>query len=170
MVVSAVQPLRSARTRLEYVVYGNGSEGARHRRDGDMVRALAIECDFSSIEEMSEFARRVRLAHPNRRVEAHEIRISWGLDELDPARPRDVQRVMEYARSLADTISPGTPVTIVAHGDGVGGCLHIHMVMLNVTDLQTMSAIRDRWRDHRVLAAIADELATQRGMKVVERN
>lgn len=170
MPTTHVQPLRSARTRLEYVAYGNGSEGARHRRDRDMVRALAVECDFSSIEEMAEFAKRVRLAHPNRRVEAHEVRISWGLDELDPARPRDVQRAMEYARSLADTISPGTPVTIVAHGDGVGGCLHIHMVMLNVTDLQTMAAIRERWRDHRVLAAIADELATQRGMKVVERN
>lgn len=170
MPTTHVQPLRSARTRLEYVAYGNGSEGAERRRDGDMVRALAMDCDFADIEEMAEFARRLRLAHPNRRVEAHEIRISWGLDELDPTRPRDVQRAMEYARSLADTISPGTPVTIVAHGDGVGCCLHVHMVMLNVSDLQTMSAIRERWRDHRVLAAIADELATQRGMKVVERN
>lgn len=170
MPTTHVQPLRSARTRLEYVVYGNGSEGAERRRNRDMVRALAMDCDFADIEEMSEFARRMRLAHPNRHVEAYEIRISWGLDELDPAWPRDVQRAMEYARSLADTVSPDTPVTIVAHGDGVGGCLHIHMIMLNVIDMETMAAIRERWRDHRVLAAIADELATRRGMKVVERH
>lgn len=167
MPTTHITPIRSMATRLDYVSYGNGREGAKHRAAKDPVRALAFECDFGSREEMAAFARRVCLLK-GRLNEGCEVRVSWSREELDPNNPDDVAKAMEFGRALADELFPNSPVAITAHGDGVGGCLHIHIEFVNVSNLETLESIHGNGRNHRTVAAISDGLARERGMNVVK--
>lgn len=167
MPTTYVEPLPHLRGRLTYVVYGSGPEGTRNRREHNALRPLASWCSFSSIEQMGTYARKVRERFGNRKYEGHEIRVSWSIDELNPESEEDVLRAMEFGHALVAELFPESPYSIVAHGDGVGGCLHLHIDIVNVTDTTTCRAIRGFGRTNWQIRAITDVLCRERQMRVV---
>lgn len=167
MPTTHISPVRSLSTRLDYVTYGSGRVGSERRRSHDASRPLSFACDFGTREDMAAYARQLR-RRKQRRYDGYEVRVSWSRDELDPGSPDDVAAAMEFGRALADELFPGSPCAITAHGDGEGGCLHLHIDVVNVSDLGTGKSICGDGRCHRVVAAVSDTLARERGMRVVE--
>lgn len=167
MPTTYVEPLPHLRGRLNYVVYGSGPEGTKNRRERRAVRPLAQWCSFASIEQMGTYARKVRERFGNRKYEGHEIRVSWSIDELNPESEEDVLRAMEFGHALVGELFPESPYSIVAHGDGVGGCLHLHIDIVNVTDTTTCRAIRGFGRTNWQVKSVTDVLCRERQMRVV---
>ena len=167
MPTTFIQPVVSLKTRIEYVSYGNGSEGTQRRIDDDPIRALAYESDFESRKDFWTYARSLR-ERTKRSYDGYEVRVSWGRDELVPEKKEDIATAMEFGRALANELFPKTPVMITAHGDGVGNCLHLHIDFINVRDIDSGLAIRGKGRNHQTVVAISDTLARERGMKVVQ--
>ena len=167
MPTTYVEPLPHLRGRLNYVVYGSGPEGTKNRREHNAVRPLAQWCSFASIEQMGTYARKVRERFGNRKYEGHEIRVSWSLEELNPESEEDVLRAMEFGHALVGELFPESPYSIVAHGDGVGGCLHLHIDIVNVTDTTTCRAIRGFGRTNWQVKSVTDVLCRERQMRVV---
>ena len=166
MPTTHIQPVRSLKTRLEYVTYGSGPEGTARRNAHDAARPIGFVCDFSSREEMATFARRLIETNVWRMYEGYEVRVSWSREELVPENPEHVALALDYGIALARELFPNTPVAITAHGDGQGRCLHLHMDFINV-DLGTGLALAGNGRNHATIAAVADTLAYEHGMNVV---
>lgn len=144
---------------LAYVTLGNGETYRRNVADGT-VRYLAQECDLGSVDNALSYVAAVMRRFPIRKLEGYEIRVSWSLDELDPSNPDDVRTAMAFGHELAHAVFPDCPNVITAHGDGNGGCLHLHIASLN-HNMETGKAIRGDGRNHRTVAAISDRIATE---------
>ena len=144
---------------LAYVTLGNGETYRRNVADGT-VRYLAQECDLGSVDNTLSYVDAVMRRFPIRSLEGYEIRVSWSLDELDPSNPDDVRTAMAFGHELAHAVFPDCPTVITAHGDGNGGCLHLHIASLN-HNMETRKAIRGDGRNHRTVAAISDRIATE---------
>ena len=162
MPTTHVSPIRSMRTRLEYVTYGRGDELERRIASGD-TRALAQACDLGDIETAYTIARQARLAHAARRNEGYEVRVSWSPEELNPDDPEHVERAMAFGNELMRELFPNCPVVITAHGDGVGRCLHLHCDVVN-QDFETGRAIKGPSLNHKTIVAVSDRLADEWGM------
>lgn len=168
MPTTYIQPLRSMKTRLEYVTYGRGLEREQHLSNGTS-RALVQTNDLGDIYRTYSVAREACKSHAGRHVEGYEVRVSWSLDELDPNNQEDVEKAVAFGNELCSRLFPNSPRTITAHSDGVGGCLHLHCDVVNL-DMETSTAIRGKGRYYKTVVAVSKELSKQWDMQPVKRN
>ncbi|MBR3328152.1 MAG: relaxase/mobilization nuclease domain-containing protein [Atopobiaceae bacterium] len=133
------------------------------------MRYLKQITDLDDVHGTAAYARAVRERFSNRKLEGYEVRVSWSLDELDPNNPDDVDIAVAFGYELCHKLFPNFPVVVTAHGDGDGGCLHVHCDIVN-NDIQTDRAIRGDNRDHYHVAKTSDELAEGYGFRRVERH
>lgn len=168
MPTTHISSIRSMTTRLAYVTVGNGAERKQHLADGT-VRYLKQMTDLDDVDGVAAYARSVRQRFSNRRLEGYEVRVSWSPDELDPNNPDDVDLAVAFGHELCHRLFPDCPVVITAHGDGDGGCLHVHCDVVNHHTL-TEKAIRGDNRNHYHVSKISDELAESYGFRKVERH
>lgn len=104
----------------------------------DNPRVLAIDAKHCSAMAASrDFARlRADMGVPSDRVQVKGFVFSWGLNELNPADPEDVEKAMRAVSRFFDRLPPAARLQ-VAQGDGKsadGGPpkLHIHAPVANV--------------------------------------
>lgn len=168
MPTTHISTIRSLSTRLAYVTVGNGVERKQHLADGT-VRYLKQVSDLGDLPSVAAYAKSVIQRFSNRRLEGYEVRVSWALDELDPTNPDDVDIAVAFGHDLCHKLFPGCPVVVTAHGDGDGGCLHVHCDVVN-HDVRTDKAIRGNGRDHYHVSKVSDELAKSYGFRKVERH
>lgn len=130
MSTTNVQPLPHVRGRMSYTELGRGERRRGHIAAGTD-RIAAQMGDAASREAFTEYCEGLRSVHPNAVNEGYELRVSWALDELDPNKPEDIQRGMEYAYTLCHELAPDSPCWVTMHVDGEGGCVHAHTVIAN---------------------------------------
>lgn len=168
MPTTRLSPVVRVAGKVEYILYGAGDEKKQNKMNGT-TRTLAETYDLGSAENTVAYGHEIRRRFSNRNLEAHELRVSWSPEELSPDNPEDVDKAMRYGLKLCRRVAPGCPVFVAAHGDGAGGCLHLHCVIMN-NSLETDKAFSGDGRHHKIVSAKADELAREWGMNVVERS
>lgn len=162
MSTTNVQPLRSVRARMEYTRLGRGDMRRSHRHHGTD-RIIGRLGDFENRGDFVEYCETVT-AQAGRRVEGHEVRVSFDDQELRADRPEDVETALGHGYRLAKALAPDSPCDITAHGDGKGGMLHLHIAIANV-DEATGRALA-HGMNHKRVSALNDELAREWGLSV----
>lgn len=152
MPATRVEPLASARTRLEYVEFGKGGKGD--------YRPAAAYCSMERAQFI-EHAQEVR-RETGRKVEAYGLRISWSHDELDPSDPESIARALDMTREAVHALYPHCEFHAAVHLDGEGGCVHTHTEIIN-NDETTGRAIAKN-RTHRAVSKVADEVSAAWGI------
>ena len=130
MSTTHVQSLPNVRGRMSYTEFGEGKRRREHLENGTD-RIAAQMGDAASREDFIVYCEGQKHRHPNAVNEGYEVRISWATDELDPSRPDDIQRGMEYAYTLCHELAPDSMCWVTMHVDGEGGCVHAHATIAN---------------------------------------
>lgn len=130
MSTTHVQSLPNVRGRMSYTEFGEGKRRREHLENGTD-RIAAQMGDAASREDFIVYCEGQKHRHPNAVNEGYEVRISWATDELDPDRPDDIQRGMEYAYTLCHELAPDSMCWVTMHVDGEGGCVHAHATIAN---------------------------------------
>lgn len=130
MSTTHVQSLPNVRGRMSYTEFGEGKRRREHLENGTD-RIAAQMGDAASREDFIVYCEGQKHRHPNAVNEGYEVRISWATDELDPDRPDDIQRGMEYAYTLCHELASDSMCWVTMHVDGEGGCVHAHATIAN---------------------------------------
>lgn len=130
MSTTHVQSLPNVRGRMSYTEFGEGKRRREHLENGTD-RIAAQMGDAASREDFIVYCEGQKHRYPNAVNEGYEVRISWATDELDPNRPDDIQRGMEYAYTLCHELAPDSMCWVTMHVDGEGGCVHAHATIAN---------------------------------------
>jgi hypothetical protein len=163
MSITTVSPVYDLGTRAAYLELGVGAKKKGHKAAGTDRLAPGYYCDAPSIDGFIKMGN--LLAERNgRRVKAHSYIVSFHPDELDVNDPLDLQRAGDLAFLLAKKMRPNSPAMVVVHDDGVGGCAHAHITILN-HDTVTGKAPRD-YRVHWQVKRANDGLMQEEGMQV----
>ena len=167
MSTTNVQPLPDVRGRMSYTEYGKGDARREHIANGTN-RIVAEFGDMPSRADFITYCQNNKHRHPNAINEGYELRVSWSPDELNPDKPDDVQRAMEYSYLLSHELAPDSPCWVTMHTDGEGGCVHAHVTIAN-HDVRTGLAINKgdtSFYSPRV-RAVNDELSAAYGFEVL---
>lgn len=167
MSTTNVQPLPNVRGRMSYTEFGEGKRRREHLKNGTD-RIAAQMGDAHSREDFVTYCENQTYRHPNAVNQGYELRVSWATDELNPNKPDDVQRAMEYAYLLCHELAPDSPCWVTMHVDGEGGCVHAHATIAN-HDLRTGQVIN---KDDTSLyaprvQAVNDRLSREMGFQVL---
>lgn len=167
MSTTNVQPLPNVRGRMSYTEFGEGKRRREHLKNGTD-RIAAQMGDAPSREDFVTYCENQTYRHPNAVNQGYELRVSWATDELNPNKPDDVQRAMEYAYLLCHELAPDSPCWVTMHVDGEGGCVHAHATIAN-HDLRTGQVIN---KDDTSLyaprvQAVNDRLSREMGFQVL---
>ena len=114
MSTTHVQSLPNVRGRMSYTEFGEGKRRREHLENGTD-RIAAQMGDAASREDFIVYCEGQKHRHPNAVNEGYEVRISWATDELDPNRPDDIQRGMEYAYTLCHELAPDSMCWVTMH-------------------------------------------------------
>lgn len=164
MATTNIQSLFNVRGRMTYTELGNGDMRKQHLQS-DTNRILAEMGDMGSRETITSYAEAVLKQHANRKVGGYEIRVSFALDELNPDNPQDVQQAMGIIYLICKQLAPCSPCWITMHGDGDGGCLHGHAMVVN-QDVTTNLALSHGLSHHHV-ACTADKICIEHGLSTI---
>ena len=167
MSTTNVQALPNVRGRMSYTEFGEGKRRREHLKNGTD-RIAAQMGDAPSREDFITYCENQRYRHPNAVNQGYEVRVSWATDELNPNKPDDVQRAMEYAYLLCHELAPHSPCWVTMHVDGEGGCVHAHATIAN-HDVRTRQVIN---KDDTSLyaprvQAVNDRLSREMGFQVL---
>lgn len=167
MSTTHVQSLPNVRGRMSYTEFGEGKRRREHLENGTD-RIAAQMGDAASREDFIVYCEGQKHRHPNAVNEGYEVRISWATDELDPNRPDDIQRGMEYAYTLCHELAPDSMCWVTMHVDGEGGCVHAHATIAN-HDARTGQVINkgDTSLYAPRVKAVNDELSRENGFSVL---
>ena len=124
----------NGREAIEYAL--GGSEGKGHNDNN--VRNLYITTvgmmydpsERSYADQMAEYWKLASVKNTN---QVRRIITSFSKDELDPEDPKSAIIAGEIARQHAIKYYPDRQVLICVQADGVGGCLHTHAIVNNVS-------------------------------------
>ncbi len=139
MSTTNVQSLPNVRGRMSYTEYGEGDKRREHIANGTN-RIVSEFGDMPSRADFITYCECNKYRHPNAINEGFELRISWSPDELNPNKPDDIQRAMEYSYLLSHELAPDSPCWVTMHTDGEGECVHAHVTIAN-HDVRTGLAI-----------------------------
>ena len=167
MSTTNVQPLPNVRGRMSYTVFREGKRRREHLKNGTD-RIAAQMGDAPSREDFVAYCEEQTYRHPNAINQGYEVRVSWATDELNPGKPDDVQRAMEYAYTFCHELAPDSPCWVTMHVDGEGGCVHAHATIAN-HDARTGQVIN---KDDTSLyaprvQAVNDRLSREMGFQVL---
>lgn len=147
---------------MEYTRFGRGEMRQLHKNRGTD-RIIGRMGDFDDRNAFVDFCETVT-AQAGRKVEGHEVRVSFDDDELRADRPEDVDTDLGHGYRLAKALAPNSPCDITAHGDGEGGMLHLHIAIANVDE--TTGRALSHGMNHKRVSKINDELAREWGLRV----
>lgn len=167
MSTTHVQSLPNVRGRMSYTEFGEGKRRREHLENGTD-RIAAQMGDAASREDFIVYCEGQRHRHPNAVNEGYEVRISWATDELDPDKPDDIQRGMEYAYTLCHELAPDSMCWVTMHVDGEGGCVHAHATIAN-HDARTGQVINKEGTSLYAprVQAVNDRLSRENGFQVL---
>lgn len=164
MATTNIQSLSNVRGRMTYTELGNGDMRKQHLKAGTN-RILAEMGDMGSREAITSYAEDMLKQHANRKIGGYEIRVSFALDELNPDNPQDVQQAMGISYLICKQLAPNSPCWVTMHGDGDGGCLHAHAMVVNY-DVTTDRAVSHGLSHHHV-ACTADKICIESGLSTI---
>jgi len=120
----------SAAGLAHYLLDGDAHDGTDA---GRYVFASGVGCIASTAAQ--EFAQtRTRYARQKVRVQAYQIIQSFGADELDADDPDACEKAHAIGLDLLAKCFPGHAGFVVTQVDGVGHCLHNHLVVNAIAD------------------------------------
>lgn len=164
MATTNIQSLSNVRGRMTYTELGNGDTRKQHLK-ANTNRILAEMGDMGSREAITSYAEAILKQHANRKVGGYEVRVSFALDELNPDNPQDVQQAMGIIYLICKQLAPYSSCWVTMHGDGDGGCLHGHAMMVN-HDVTTDHAVSHGLSHHHV-SCIADKICIEHGLSTI---
>lgn len=100
-------------------------------------------------------------------VQMYRIIQSFGLDELDPNNPEDIEKANNLGREFAEEMYPGRQSLIVTQADGKGGKLHNH-VLVNSVSFMDGRSLRDDTKEFYPIARKTIEIMKRHGMNPPE--
>lgn len=160
MPYTRITPSRNGR---EAIAYALGEEDAKGHNGND-VRNLYV-CSVgltpnqppSFADQMNEYWMQASSRNKN---QVRRIITSYSKEELDPDDPKSAYIAGEIAREHAKKYYPGRQVLICVQKDGVGGCLHTHALVNNVSYIDLKGCTDEQTKFHYV-AKTMDETAKQ---------
>lgn len=173
MSVVTVDSLVSARKRMMYTHYGEGSDYIENRRNGT-TRVAAEMGDARDAFDFVFECEQAHLRHKSAKYEGYELMYSWSKDEMDSSNPGDIQRCMEYAYLASHEVQPTCKVWVTMHVDGAEskaqgelGPIHAHVTVMN-HDFETGKCIQHGMTVPRI-RAINDSLSHDYGFQSLKR-
>lgn len=166
-----VQPTTSARSAVEYALYGTGERRWQHLEDGTN-RAARYTCSMESPEATVASAKQVIVARAeqvsaafHRFNEMYTYTQNFSPEEFDVNNPEHIQRVHDLGVKLAKRMN-SADFLVVTHTDSAGGHLHNHIYVVNHDNLTGKSLSRCRsWS--RGLRQVNDQLMCDEGCQVL---
>lgn len=164
MSTTAIMPVADMQGREEYITLGRGLKRHENLENG----TTRIAAEFSDVPwgTFGEYCAARRLANPRRKLDGYELRISFDRNEIDPDKPEDTARAMDYAYRLVHEVAPNSACRLVAHKDGEGGCFHVHAEICN-EDMVTGKAL-SHGLNHKRVVAINNRLSAEYGFHYME--
>lgn len=164
MSTTNIHPLTDVGARMKYTELGDGAKYHDNVENG--TNRIAAELgSMSSRDAFAEYCRDVREAHPGRKNEGYELRISWSPDELSVDKEDDVQQAIDLAYLVCKEVAPNSHYWLTAHTDGDGKCVHVHACICNHDEL-TGKAL-SRGMVYKCVAPINDDISRQWNMHVI---
>ena len=164
MATSSVNPISNMRSYDEYLRFGRGDKKKLLKALGHD-RVLRSTFDASSRSRFVKMCRDYCNMNSRRSREVYEIRVSWSPEEFKHDSEEDWDRALEFGYELAHRCYPDSPCMVVVHNDGVGGCVHAHVEVLN-HDFDTGRAISEKTL-HAYVKKHSDQLCREWGLDVV---
>lgn len=147
----------NGREAIEYALEGEG-------HNGNEVRNLYVTSvglfpgDASSYaDQMDVYWKKATSKNKN---QVRRLITSYSKNELDPADPKSAIIAGEIAREHAQRYYPDRQVLICVQADGVGGCLHTHAIISNVSMTDFKGCTDEQTKFHYV-AKTVDEVAKE---------
>lgn len=150
MSVTDCRPCYSVSMRVAYLTRDN--------------RAAMISYPHQSLGEFVGECERTAFSK-GRKVEAISIVQSFSSDDLSRESAEDVKACHFAGQLLAEQLYPGVPALVVTHVDGIGGCLHNHLLVAN--NGSDGKAIPSKLRRHRTVAQANDEIMQSLSLSVI---
>ncbi|MFW0176416.1 relaxase/mobilization nuclease domain-containing protein [Corynebacterium sp. MSK122] len=165
MSVSKVQRSKSAVASTIYAVWGT-----RKAKKAGEVRASALSVvgprGYHPLAWALEVQERVA-SSAQRRNETINIIQSFSPEELDPVKPRDVERAHSAGLALAEKVAPGCDVLVATHTDTAH--VHNHILIAN-HDRQTGYAAPKGAGNAWHVREVNDEVMKSYGLVVLEQH
>lgn len=158
MPYTRITPSRNGREAIEYALGNEENKG----HNGNEVRNLAVGTVGMLPEEVMPYADQMRVywnkASSRNKNQVRRIITSFSKEELDPADPKSAEIALAMLQEHARTYYPGRQVLICIQADGVGGCLHGHEIVNNVSMIDGKGCTDEQTKFHYVAKTI-DEVA-----------
>lgn len=159
MPYTRITPSRNGREAIAYALGDEKNKG----HNGNEVRNLLVTSVGLSQEppayadQMDEYWRQ---ASSRNKTQVRRIITSYSKEELDPNDPKSALIAAEIAREHAKTAYPDRQVLICVQMDGVGGLIHTHTLVNNVSITDHKGCTDEQTKFHYVAKTI-DSIAKQ---------
>lgn len=158
MPYTRITPSRNGREAIQYALGNEENKG----HNGNEVRNLAVGTVGMLPEEVMPYADQMQVywnkASSRNKNQVRRIITSFSKEELDPADPKSAEIALAMLQEHARTYYPGRQVLICIQADGVGGCLHGHEIVNNVSMIDGKGCTDEQTKFHYVAKTI-DEVA-----------
>lgn len=97
-------------------------------------------------------------ASPRHKIQVRRIIVSFSKKELDPLDPDSPLKALQIATEFAEKYYPNRQAAIFVQNDGVGGCLHFHLIV-NDCDIPDAKGCSTEQQKFYYVKKYADEVA-----------
>ena len=102
-------------------------------------------------------------------VQMYRIIQSFGLDELDPNNPEDIEKANMIGLEFASEVYPDRQSLIVTQADGEGGKLHNH-ILVNSVGFADGKSLRGKATNWSYISDKSDEIIQRHGLEPLEKD
>lgn len=141
---------KNGREAIEYALNGKGHDGSDARNV--YVTAVGMYGD-NYAEQMQAFWKKASRKNLN---QVRRIIISFSKEELDPNDPKSALIAAEIAREEVENHYKDRQALICIQNDGVGGCLHAHCIVSNVSMTDFKGCTDEQTKFHYVAQTVDD--------------
>ena len=149
-----------------YIVVGKS-------KDGKMRAAALAMSSSTSTDNWVKWSHHVQQASLGNRGRNTNTGVtlvqSWHPDELDKDNPKDVQRALHAATTLAERLAPTSPYLVGIHTDGKGGAVHAHIIIGN-HDYSADAPVSEQVSNMYNVRRVNDQIMREMRMQVLDRH
>ncbi|MDE7295599.1 MAG: relaxase/mobilization nuclease domain-containing protein, partial [Oscillospiraceae bacterium] len=111
-----------------YVCKGSGHNGAEKRNEIETPINMCKKIKYH--EQMEKYWSRARERH---KIQIIHVIQSFSKNEFDPKNPEDIQKANLVGQELVRKHYPGKQALVCTQTDGIGGCVHNHILINDVS-------------------------------------
>lgn len=140
---------------LRYVLNDEGHNGADRRNE--IVTPINMSTRKSYEKQFEKVWLAARINHTTQIVRVIQ---SFSKKEFDPNNPCDIQKANELGQEFVDTYYPDRQALVCTQTDGIGGCVHNHILISDVSLKDNKGCTKEQYH-YRTIRRWSDEIVAR---------